>query len=271
MSDPLPPDPDGGPDPVLPPEQSGAVTRLLREARASGPVPADVAARLDAVLEELRTERLTDPAAPHSPGLPPRPAAGVVDLGARRRRRRVQFVFAAAAVVLAVGVGAVTIPELGNVQSDDTTSSEGASEGGASGEGFGDDSADSDADDDAGPEAESAPEPGVSPSEGAEEPAPIPGRGSGLAAFEGEILDGQGSQLADATLPQDAQALVDGAVRTGELAAVDCTVSVSAGEAGVRTTYDGLDAVLVVDLDSGWARVLTCEGRLLAATSVDVG
>ncbi len=76
----------------LPPEQEAAVRRLLAEARATEPIPDDVAARLDRVLVGLGEEGF------------PRTAAGHV-VAPPWRRRRATVVLVAAAAVVAIGVG----------------------------------------------------------------------------------------------------------------------------------------------------------------------
>lgn len=85
---------------------------LLADARATEPVPADVAARLDATLEALQEER--------------RAEASVVPM--RRRRAAARFLVAAAAVVV-VGAGGVGIAQLGG--SGGTPSADKASSGSA--------------------------------------------------------------------------------------------------------------------------------------------
>ncbi|WP_235735739.1 hypothetical protein [Nocardioides alcanivorans] len=85
------------------------VRRLLREVRAEGPPPPDVAARLDETLAGLVAER-------SAPGITPTPGTGpsevdaseapVDELAARRRRRRTLFAGAglvAAATIVAAG------------------------------------------------------------------------------------------------------------------------------------------------------------------------
>ena len=71
--------------------QDEQVRRLLADARHTGPIPADVADRLDGVLADLRADR------------PVRPA--VTDLAAARRRRRARAMLVAAAAVIVVGLG----------------------------------------------------------------------------------------------------------------------------------------------------------------------
>lgn len=86
-------------DPELTPEQEARLRRLLVDARHGDPIPVDVAARLDRVLEQLAAEGPDE--------IEPR-GASVDDLTARRRRRVTTVLVAAAAVVvLAVGVGRV--------------------------------------------------------------------------------------------------------------------------------------------------------------------
>ncbi|WP_244930673.1 hypothetical protein [Nocardioides sp. W7] len=68
------------------------VRRLLAEARHHEPMPVDVAARLDRVLDQLAAE---DPA----------DQAPVADLETHRRRRRARNLLVAAAAVAVVGIG----------------------------------------------------------------------------------------------------------------------------------------------------------------------
>lgn len=78
-------------NPQLPAETEAAVRRALADARVTEPMPADVAARLEATLRELSDER----GAPDAVELAPR----------RRRRNRWTPALVAAAAVVAVGVG----------------------------------------------------------------------------------------------------------------------------------------------------------------------
>jgi hypothetical protein len=108
-------------EPEATPEQQEAVRRLLAEARHDGPVPPEVAARLDATLASLAAE------GPHAVD-PPAPPAGapVVDLAARRRRRAVGLLGAAAAVVvLGVAAGQLvgTTTDSGSDSSSDSAGS----------------------------------------------------------------------------------------------------------------------------------------------------
>ena len=92
-------------DPLTPAEEE--VRRLLVEARHTEPIPVEVAARLDRVLEGLAQE--------------PARAAPVTQL-ARRRRRTASLLVAAAAVV-AVGIG---LNQVLTTSGEDTTASESA-------------------------------------------------------------------------------------------------------------------------------------------------
>lgn len=89
------------------------VRDLLASSRDTGPVPADVAARLDATLASLRADRVGEPGGAAS--------APVVPL----RRRLAPFLAAAAAVVVVAG-GAVGVARLGSGGSDSSQSSAGA-------------------------------------------------------------------------------------------------------------------------------------------------
>jgi hypothetical protein len=112
-------------------DQQAQVRRLLAQARHDEPVPADVAARLDRVLDQLADEgpRAIDP---------PPPSAAVVDLGARRRRRAVALLVAAAVVgVGGVGIGRLVSSTQGgadNESADSGYAESGGDESGASAE-----------------------------------------------------------------------------------------------------------------------------------------
>jgi hypothetical protein len=83
-----------------------AVRRLLADARHTGPIPADVAARMDDVLADL---------APTTPARGPAASPGadhptVVSLSAHRRRRAARMLVAAAAIVVGGVVVAQHLP-----------------------------------------------------------------------------------------------------------------------------------------------------------------
>jgi len=77
----------------LTPDQHDDVRRALAEARHTDPIPADVAARLDRVLDDLGDERSAATESAHS----------VVSLEARRRRRHATRMLVAAAAVVVGG------------------------------------------------------------------------------------------------------------------------------------------------------------------------
>lgn len=97
-------------DSPLSPEQESAVRRELAAARHRGPVPDDVAARLDDVLASLSRERAGEPA-----------AAPVTDVATRRRRRDATRLLLAAAAVVVAGVGIGQVISGGG--SDDSSAS----------------------------------------------------------------------------------------------------------------------------------------------------
>ncbi len=117
-------------DPAVSPEQEARLRRLLAQARHAEPIPTDVAARLDRVLEQLEAEE-PDPHAGRNP----------VDLAARRRRR-VRTLLVAAAAVVVVGIGIGQVVPIGQSSDDAASTSDSA---GSSAESFADNrSADSD-------------------------------------------------------------------------------------------------------------------------------
>lgn len=98
------------------PEQEARISRLLAGARATEPVPAEVADRLDRALVGLGEERSSERADTHGQ---------VLALASRRRRATV--LLAAAAAVVAIGVG------LGQVGGGPDSSSDGSGADGAGG------------------------------------------------------------------------------------------------------------------------------------------
>jgi hypothetical protein len=115
------------PDPDLTPAQERAVRDLLAHARHDEPVPDDVAARLDATLDELHAER--DRQRPTE-----RPTAPVVPLSRAARRRRLAggaLVAAAAVVVAGVGIGQV-VDVTGSGSGEDASSVADEAAGGSS-------------------------------------------------------------------------------------------------------------------------------------------
>jgi hypothetical protein len=115
---------DAGPEPELTPEQEATVSRLLAEARHTGPVPDDVALRLDRALADLSHADLEPVGA--APAGPSHDQSQVVDLAAHRRRRRnAGRLLAAAAAVIVAGVG------VGQVIGNDSGGDQSASDSGA--------------------------------------------------------------------------------------------------------------------------------------------
>ncbi|MET0524195.1 MAG: hypothetical protein ABWZ91_05295 [Nocardioides sp.] len=98
----------------LTPEQDQEVRHLVGEARHTEPMPADVVARLDRVLEDLADE--------------PSRRAPVVHLARRRRRVASLLVAAAAVVVVGIGIGQV----VGTSGSDSGGDADSAADGQAS-------------------------------------------------------------------------------------------------------------------------------------------
>jgi hypothetical protein len=96
--------------------QEEQVRRLLADARHTEPLPDEVAARLDAVLADLRHE---DPAAPPSVPATRRPT----DLAAARRRRNVRSWLIAAAAVVVLGVGIDRVSQMDGAGDDASSSS----------------------------------------------------------------------------------------------------------------------------------------------------
>ena len=82
-----------------------AVRRLLADARHTGPMPDDVADRMDAVLADLAGS----PVGPEEPGGAPTPAT-VVSLTSQRRHRAAGMLVAAAAIVVGGVVVAQHLP-----------------------------------------------------------------------------------------------------------------------------------------------------------------
>ncbi len=97
-------------DSPLDPAEDARIRALLADARHTEPMPADVVARMDRLLDGLASERA--------------PIAPVIDL-ARRRRTAAKLLVAAAAVVVAgVGIGQV-LPGLGGSGGADQETSAG--------------------------------------------------------------------------------------------------------------------------------------------------
>jgi hypothetical protein len=105
-------DQPGADDPAFDDPAFDDVRALLADARATGPVPDEVAARLDATLSSLQAERASEGTSERtSGGTSERTSGTVVPLRGRLRRGASRALVAAAALVL-VGAGAVGIAQL---------------------------------------------------------------------------------------------------------------------------------------------------------------
>ncbi|MGL5808809.1 MAG: hypothetical protein ACRCYQ_02555 [Nocardioides sp.] len=201
-------------DPGSNPAEIEAVRRLLGEARATGPMPADVANRMDDLIASLAAES---------------PPAPVVDLAARRRRRvGASLVAAAAVAVLGFSVPRV-LPDRGDPAATDAADS-------ASAPAESDDRlAESDRGADAGggraAEPEQAPRTGML-REAPPEPALAPViRVDHFRVDAAEIAGSLGAPAAS----------------VGEKSAPPCDIGVPAADRqAVAVSYDGKDAVLLV-------------------------
>ncbi len=124
------------------PEQEEAVRRALASEPASGPMPRELADRLDAALSALASERSASAVAEQraaSPVTSPSGPSGLSGLsGARRRRWPGLLVAAASVAVLGVGVGIVAQDMSGSESADSATGTaatdESFREGGAGGD-----------------------------------------------------------------------------------------------------------------------------------------
>ena len=242
----------------LPPEQA-AVRRMLEDARHDEPVPPDVAARLDTVLAELSAER-GGRAAP-SPGAgaptadPPRPAAPVVDLGARRRRGVGVALMAAAAVVVA-GVGIGQVIQVGGQSDDAGAGSAADSDYAESG---------SDGSEKSAPEAEVG-EDGAPLDAARERLVPDVSSGSLREDLDAALVAVRGAQASGTAGPDDSGA--ESSLRSA-CPPVD-EASVGAGRQ-VPVTFDGRRALAVYRVPQGGRRevdVYLCDSDVLAASAV---
>lgn len=100
-------------DAPLTPAQDAAVRRALADAGGPEPMPEEVAARLDAAIASLASDRSVVPDISH----PEDHRVLPLDASARHRRVRARYLLAAAAVVVAGAVGAGVVSDRGG--SDD--------------------------------------------------------------------------------------------------------------------------------------------------------
>ena len=223
----------------LTPEQEARVARLLADARVEEPMPPEVAARLDRVLEGMAGEHVL------GPGEVPAP---VVDLAARRRRRVVTLLAAAAAVVVAgVGVG-----QLVDNQNDSTGTSASESDDQAGGR------ADPEINSDAAPEPSEAPPLTEDQLRALGEPARIT---AGSFANEVRLLQDRPGVRTDA---------LSGPMSDRDLAAPEMDFSCGRADYGtgklMAVRYNGMPAVLAYRPPKGNTQVV----ELLQCGSADV-
>lgn len=109
MSEPTDHEPDEPTPDELTPDQDAAVRRALAEAGDAGPMPAEVADRLDGVIAGLAAERAAVPSVSH----PEDHHVVPLDAAARRRRVRARLLLAAAAVVIVGAIGAGLVSDHG--------------------------------------------------------------------------------------------------------------------------------------------------------------
>lgn len=212
-------------DPRLSPAEEAAVRAHLAEARHTDPVPDQVVARLDAVLDDLVAER---PAADADAGSQPEPAlAPVVPLASRRRRALTTGLVAAAAVV-ALGVA---LPQVLETTGSDGGASESASSADR-GAGAGSAAEAPSEDRDLGAEDQGSATDRLSPSPGAAE-----GQGS---AFAAPLVLSSSAPLR----PAVRQLVRDGAVPL-YAPSPRCRIDVGEGQR-VDATWDGMPALVVL-------------------------
>lgn len=108
-------------DPVTP-EDEARIRALLTDARATGPIPAEVAARLDDAIVGLAAGRAVDPDV-----VDPSPATGseaIIRPFARTRRHRVVALLGAAAAVAVVGLGVGALIDRDSNSAGDTAATD---------------------------------------------------------------------------------------------------------------------------------------------------
>lgn len=207
----------------LTPAQEEAVRRLLAEARETGPMPGDVAARLDAVIADLARTPDTD-----TPAVEP---ATVVPL----HRRRLPRLVLAAAAVTALGLGTAQVLDR---TGEDTAPSD------AGGAAESQDSGASALEDDQ--------REGVSPPAPADE-GPVMGEDrAGVDALRSPGLRGQGHDAAPVTLPG-----LDRALRARGLAPVGRLAAVESSRTAARQPGQELDCGPLYDVAGGSAYTST--------------
>jgi hypothetical protein len=239
----------------LTPEQEADVRRLLADARATEPVPADVAARLDRVLVGLGEE-----------GFPP---AHVIAPPWRRRRATVVLVAAAAVVAIGVGLGQLVGVQSSNDDGGGSAGDSVSAERATGADESGGDASDADPMPSAAPPLESA-------SASAPEPAGTVGRvredsftadvNQLRRAIPDDAVDGEFVQLPATQLPS-------GYVVTER--AFHCAAAVWGPGVLVPVVFDGTPAVLAyrpVTGESQIVELLRCgSGESVRSTTLKAG
>jgi hypothetical protein len=210
----------------LSPADDARIRRLLAEARHDGPIPAEVATRLDDALAGLVADRRDRDAAQPAPL---RHGGPVVDLAARRRRTVANLLVAAAAVIaVGIGIGQVLPDGLGG--SGDAMTAEDAGGDGELVEGG----------------AAEAPQ---------EEAAPNPADDGAAVTIRPERFAADVQKVRDQVARGAVQSYADLSVNP-ESARADCvTVGLRPGKQ-VPASYDGARAVLVLRPSSGDVQVV---------------
>lgn len=232
----------------LTPDQEEQVRRLLVEARHEGPIPADVAGRLDRVLADLAT-----------PGADAGEGATVADLSAQRRRRRAAALLAGAAAVIVGGFAVGQVIDVGGDEDVSSTSAQPVDREGGNA-----------ADEEAAGGGAGAP---AAPSVPSDTAAGSGGTASTQAPMK-LTSDNLQRDLAEQLPGAEARG---GAARSGQQAAVDAFQCRAADPAAYGTGrffpayYDGIPAVVAVRPGQGGSRradVLECATAAQLASAV---
>jgi hypothetical protein len=228
---------------------------LLADARVTEPVPADVAARLDATLAALQEER--------------RAEAVVVPLRRRRTAARVLVAAAAVVVVTAGGVGIAQVAQQRSDGSSDSTAAD-AVRGDASAESGSDAASDPEAQ----PGPASAPATAKSPLsalKGARLPAFTTARfAAEVAGFDATTRQFSSDNGLDASSPGPTPTAADAPTTTEGRSTTSCVGPTLAGTTSVPILLDGEPAVLVLhEVTDGTQEVdaWSCDGRTELTTT----
>lgn len=248
----------------LDPATEAALARLLASARHDDGIPDDVAARLDDVLADLGAERAATAPADRAPAeVPAEPGVPApVDLAARRRRSRwTTGLLVAAAVVVVAGVGVSVVPRGGGDSGAGSSSVQDEGSAAFTPEG---------SDDSLGVDEAPGMDGGVGAAPESGPPADAASDLASLQPYAGSVLS-TSLPVRPATVDDDVAALVAAAARAPEPAAsAACAVAPGTGAVGLLTTYDGADAVVLLDPASGDATVAACDdGATLARVAGD--